>query len=154
MSVSSPGSVLLVEDSRSDAALAFLALSQGGLRGVVRRVGDGAEALDAVLGPGSEDLRGLLRLILLDINLPKVGGIELLRSLKEDRRSRRIPVVMLTSSEQVKDVAACYDLGANGYIVKGADFETYTSAVVNAVRYWTGVNTSITECGEVLRPGP
>ncbi|HSW29703.1 MAG TPA: response regulator [Longimicrobiales bacterium] len=154
MSPSASPAVLLVEDNRDDAALAFLALSQEGLAGKVRWVGDGVEATNTVFDPASDDFRAGLRLILLDIHLPRMTGIEVLRVLKENPSSRRIPVVMLTSSDEASDVATCYDLGVNGYIVKGTNYETYTGAVVNAVRYWTRVNTSVTETGEVRRaPG-
>ena len=151
MSPSDSHAVLLVEDSRDDAALAFHALSQEGLAAKVRWVGDGVEARDALFGPASDGFRAGLRLILLDVHLPRLNGIEVLRGLKENPSSRRIPVVMLTSSEEACDVVTSYDLGANGYLVKGADYVSYTRAVVDAVRYWTSVNTSVTETGEVHR---
>ncbi len=152
MNRGSGASVLLVEDNRDDAALAAHVLAQAGARERVHHVADGTAALHAVLGPDSEALRAALRLILLDLHLPGVGGMEVLRRLKENRRSRRIPVVMFTSSEDALDVAACYDLGANGYIAKAADYETFSNAVVGAVRYWTGLNVSISEGGVVHRP--
>jgi len=133
--------VLLVEDSRGDAALAFHALAQEGLQELVAWAADGSEALEMLLGPGSSELREGLRVVLLDIKLPRVDGIEVLRRLREDPRSRQIPVVMLTSSGEPRDVAACYGLGANGYLVKGSDYEAYTGALVQAVRYWTQANT-------------
>lgn len=129
--------VLIVEDSPDDRALAEYALAGAGLDASVRWVEDGVAALELLGGPQGADLRASLRLILLDIKLPRMDGIEVLHRLKSDPMTRLIPVVMLTSSAEPVDVNACYEAGANGYMVKAADFGAFSCAVVEAVRYWT-----------------
>lgn len=133
--------VLLVEDSPGDAALAFHVLAQEGFEAQVAWAADGSQALDMLLGPDSHEFRRGLRVVLLDIKLPKLNGIEVLRLLRADPRSSLLPVVMLTSSAEPRDISACYEIGANGYLVKGAGYEAYTGGLVQAVRYWTQANT-------------
>lgn len=147
-----PTRVLIVEDSPDERALALHALSEGGVASGVAWAAHGAAALDLVGGATGAQVRAGLRLVLLDIKLPGLDGMEVLRRLKADEATRRIPVVMLTSSGEPRDVTACYDLGANGYVVKAVDFQTYARELVAAVRYWTTVNTSVTAEGLVLRP--
>ena len=129
--------VLLVEDNPDDLELARLAFERGSFAHSVDVARDGAEALDRLFGPAAADPP---QVVLLDIKLPLVDGIDVLRRIKADRRTRHIPVVMLTSSAQDRDLHACYDLGANSYIVKPVDMEQFMSAVNSIGRYWLGLN--------------
>jgi CheY-like chemotaxis protein len=138
-----PATLLLIEDQPSDAELALRALDELDLYEAVHRVEDGAEALDFIFGRAAYAERGVEDvpdLILLDLKLPKVGGHEVLRRLKADERTRRIPVVVLTSSREDGDVDRCYDLGVNSYVVKPVDFDQFTSTVQRIGRYWLTVN--------------
>src|ERR671923_2725300 len=117
--------VLLVEDNPSDADLAMRALTRAQLTTHVTVLSDGAEALAYLFGPDAEEpcrLDSLPKLILLNLHLPKVSGLEVLARLKADPQTRTIPVVMLTSSEQEQDVFRSYQLGVNSYIVKPVEF--------------------------------
>ncbi len=131
--------VLLVEDNPTDVDLTFYALRNGKLENHIQVVHDGAEALDYVFRTGShsgrrpEDRPGL---ILLDVDLPKVDGIDVLRKIKADETTRSIPVVMLTSSSEERDIVESYGLGANSYVVKPVDFEQFSHAVQQIGRYW------------------
>ncbi len=129
--------VLLVEDNPDDLELARLAFERGRFARSVDVARDGAEALDHLFGPGAADPP---QVVLLDIKLPLVDGIDVLRRVKADPRTRHIPVVMLTSSAQDRDLHACYELGANSYIVKPVDMEQFMSAVNSIGRYWLGLN--------------
>ncbi|MEV0131975.1 response regulator [Dactylosporangium sp. NPDC050688] len=129
--------VLLVEDNPDDLELARLAFERGRFARSVDVARDGAEALDYLFGPGAADPP---QVVLLDIKLPLVDGIDVLRRVKADRRTRHIPVVMLTSSAQDRDLHACYELGANSYIVKPVDMEQFMSAVNSIGGYWLGLN--------------
>ena len=152
MSASRPFAVVLVEDNRDDATLVLHELEKEGMVGGVRWVEDGRAALDVLLGAGAEAVRESVKLVLLDIKLPHLDGIEVLRLIKEHPGARRIPVVMLSASDAARDIETCYDLGANGYIYKPPDFIGYMSSVVGAVRYWTRHNVSVTESGRVRWP--
>ena len=135
--------ILLVEDNPTDAELARRALNKIGLSGQVCCVRDGEEALDFVFARGaySERVAGEgLRVILLDLKLPKVDGLEVLKQVKGDPRTRGIPVVMLTSSKVPADVEACYRAGANSYIVKPVDFAGHAQVLKNLGVYWTRLN--------------
>jgi len=135
--------VLLVEDNVTDAELALRALQKSGLGCPVAHVRDGEEALDFVFGRGAFLGRAPgagLRLILLDLKLPKVDGLEVLKAVKADPRTRAIPVVVLTSSRVPADVAACYAAGANSYIVKPVEYEDHAAALRDVGRYWTRLN--------------
>ncbi|MDG6104935.1 response regulator [Dactylosporangium aurantiacum] len=129
--------VLLVEDNPDDLELARLAFERGGFARNVDVARDGAEALDHLFGPAAP---APPQVVLLDIKLPLVDGIDVLRRIKADPRTRHIPVVMLTSSAQDRDLHACYDLGANSYIVKPVDMEQFMSAVNSIGLYWLGLN--------------
>ncbi len=135
--------ILLVEDNPADAELTMHALEANNLANHVELVEDGAEALDFMFGRGRfagrpEDAGP--RVILLDLKLPKVDGLEVLRQLKRDRRTRAVPVVVLTASREERDVIDGYHLGANSYIVKPVDFKQFTESVRSLGLYWLLLN--------------
>jgi CheY-like chemotaxis protein len=134
--------ILLVEDNPADAELAMRALRKGKLANHVTWVKDGAEALDFIFRKGAYAGRPDQnpRLILLDLKLPKVDGIEVLKHVKEDERTRAIPVVMVTSSQEWRDMSDSYGLGVNSYVVKPVDFEQFSETVAKAGFYWMVVN--------------
>ncbi|HEX5394122.1 MAG TPA: response regulator [Rhodocyclaceae bacterium] len=134
--------ILLVEDNPSDAELTMDALKDTHLVNQVQWVKDGAEALDVLFGSGptsaAESQR--LRLILLDLRLPRVDGIEVLRAVRADPRTRLLPVVVLTSSHEEIDVVRAYNLGANSYLVKPVESEPFMKAVNALGLYWMLLN--------------
>lgn len=137
--------ILLVEDNPDDVELALHALKRHNLANTVQIARDGAEALAFIFGDGQDDapqdrLRHRPRLILLDLKLPKVDGLEVLDRLKGDPRSKQIPVVVLTSSNQEPDLQRAYDRGANSYIVKPVNFEQFVDAVQQLGFYWLLLN--------------
>jgi CheY-like chemotaxis protein len=134
--------ILLVEDSESDAELTLRSLDKAQLGYGVHWVKDGEEALEFLYRTGryADRLSGTPRLILLDLKLPKVGGVEVLARLKSDERTRHIPVVVLTSSDEQTDLQRCYDLHVNSYLVKPLDFEKFSSHVGELGRYWLRIN--------------
>ncbi|CAM3118476.1 response regulator [Rariglobus hedericola] len=137
--------ILLVEDNPNDLALTQRALKKARLANHLHVCRDGAEALDFLFGEGVYAGRRLdqpPRVVLLDIKLPKVDGIEVLRRIKANPLTRTIPVVMLTSSKEQKDVVESYHLGVNSYIVKPVNFEGFASAVEQLGMYWLLVNQS------------
>ncbi len=137
-----PTQILLVEDGPDDVELTLRALRAHNLANRVKVMSDGAEALD-YLRPDDPDHvppDGMPRLILLDLKLPRVGGIEVLRRLKASARTRNIPVVILTSSREESDLVASYEYGANSYIVKPMDFEQFMEAVRQLGLYWMLLN--------------
>lgn len=135
--------ILLVEDNPSDADLTRRAFEKGRIANDLVVAEDGQEALDYLLGEGRFDGRGadeLPALMLLDLKLPKVPGLEVLRRIRADERTRRLPVVILTTSSEEKDVAAGYDLGVNSYIRKPVDFVQFLAAMERIGAYWLVVN--------------
>lgn len=134
--------ILLVEDNPTDAELAIRALRKKNLANNLVWVRDGAEALDFVFCKGQYQGRtnGSPKLILLDLKLPKVDGIEVLRTLKSDAETRTVPVVMLTSSQEERDIVESYALGVNSYIVKPVDFSKFLDMVSQVGLYWSLVN--------------
>ena len=134
--------LLLVEDNPADQELTLHVLKRHNLANRVKIARDGAEALDFIFGPESEprveEFRP--RMILLDLKLPKVSGLEVLGRLKADPRTRDIPVVVLTSSRQDADLARCYELGVNSYVVKPVDFGQFAEAVRQLGFYWLLLN--------------
>jgi CheY-like chemotaxis protein len=134
--------ILLVEDSPNDAELTLEALSEHNLANDVVWVHDGEEALDYLFrrGPYAERAEENLAVILLDLKLPKVDGIEVLRVIKADPRLKTIPVVVLTSSREEQDMIESYRLGVNAYVVKPVDFSDFMSAVKELGFFWALVN--------------
>ena len=138
-----PVELLLVEDNLSDVELTVHVLKKHGLANSIEIARDGAEALELLLGDGrggSAIAVSLPRLILLDLKLPKVNGLEVLAILKADARTKSIPVVVLTSSREDQDLFLCNQLGANSYIVKPVDFGRFTDAVRQLGLYWLLLN--------------
>lgn len=135
--------ILLVEDNPRDGELALRALKKRNLANHLVWVKDGAEALDYLFGPSTEGqpaINHVPKVILLDLKLPKVDGLEVLRRLKGDQRTRHIPVVVLTSSREEQDVVESYRLGVNSYIVKPVEFENFSEAVAQLGLYWLLLN--------------
>jgi CheY-like chemotaxis protein len=135
--------ILLVEDNPTDAELAIEALKERNLANKLVWVKDGAEALDFVFATGTYSSRKIEngpKVILLDLRLPKVDGMEVLRRIKGDERTRRIPVVVLTSSKEDRDVAESYNLGVNSYIAKPVEFDEFTKVVSDLGLYWLLIN--------------
>ncbi|HEX6895412.1 MAG TPA: response regulator [Bryobacteraceae bacterium] len=138
-----PVELLLVEDNLSDVELTLRIFKKHNLTNRIKVAGDGAEALEFFFGPdgqGSEHLIFPPRMILLDLKLPKLNGIEVLERMKADPRTRLIPVVILTSSREDQDLHMCYELGVNSYIVKPVDFEQFTEAIRQLGLYWLLLN--------------
>lgn len=136
--------ILLVEDNPNDAELTLYALRESNIANDVVVVRDGAEALDFLFCEGTwagRSPRNVPKVILLDLKLPKVDGLEVLRRIKADPRTREIPVVVLTSSREERDVVEGYRLGANSYIVKPVDFEQFAATVKRLGLYWVVMNT-------------
>ncbi|OLF11331.1 response regulator [Actinophytocola xanthii] len=135
--------VLLVEDNPNDMELALLALRDGGGVSHVDVVRDGVEALDYLFRQGTYADRPAghePRAVLLDIKLPLLNGIDVLQRLKTDDRTRHLPVIMLTSSAQRSDLARCYRLGVNSYIVKPVDMDTFFDTMRHIGHYWLVLN--------------
>ncbi|MEJ5996394.1 response regulator [Pedobacter sp. Du54] len=131
--------ILFVEDSLDDATLTIRALTKGGFTNKVHHVVDGAEALDFMYCRGKYESRkkeNLPKLILLDLKMPKVSGIQVLEKLKSDSEMNSIPIVMLTSSNEGPDIEKCYALGANSYIVKPVDSDNFFKAIKEIGLYW------------------
>jgi two-component system, response regulator len=138
-----PKFILLVEDNPSDVRLTQRALEQNRITNRMVVVEDGVEALEFLYATGAHadrDVGDLPTLILLDLKLPKVDGLEVLRKVRGDERTRRLPVVILTSSQEEQDIIASYDLGANSYIRKPVDFVQFAEAVRQLGLYWLVLN--------------
>lgn len=138
-----PVELLLVEDNPADVELTLHALGKHNLANNIRVVRDGAEALEFLFGRGDNGvahLRSRPRLILLDLKLPKVNGLEVLGKVKSDPSTKSIPVVVLTSSKEDQDLYTCYELGVNSYIVKPVEFGNFTEAVRQLGLYWLLLN--------------
>jgi len=135
--------ILLVEDNPTDAELAIRALKKNNLANKLVWVKDGAEALEFIFATGAYSERQVVngpKVILLDLRLPKVDGMEVLRRVKADERTRTIPVVVLTSSKEDRDVAESYQLGVNSYISKPVEFDEFVKTVSELGLYWLLVN--------------
>jgi CheY-like chemotaxis protein len=135
--------ILLIEDNPSDIALTERALKRNNISNPLVVAQDGQEGIDYLFGQGAfagRDTALQPVLILLDLKLPKLDGLEVLRLIRADARSRRIPVVILTSSREEQDIAAGYDLGVNSYIRKPVDFQQFTETVRQLGLYWLVIN--------------
>jgi two-component system, response regulator len=133
--------ILLVEDNPTDAEFTIRALRKNGLVGDLQWVTDGDKALTAIFGDDAGGgIRMLPRLMLIDLRLPKIGGLEVLKKVKSDPRTKNIPVVMLTSSTQEEDVAKCYALHANSFVSKPVRAEAFQSTIEQVGRYWLTIN--------------
>ena len=131
--------ILLVEDNPTDLELTLRVFKKHQLANRIQVARDGEEALDFLFGTGAHAARGNLQLpkvILLDLKLPKIGGLEVLRRIKGDPRTRTIPIVVLTSSKEDKDLVESYHLGANSYIVKPVDFDQFSECLKQIGIYW------------------
>ena len=135
--------ILLVEDNPSDIGLTKRALVKNGIRNDLVVAEDGQEALDYLFCAGAysgRDVTALPLLVLLDLNLPRVDGLEVLRRIRTDDRTSRLPVVILTSSREEEDIAASYDVGANSYIRKPVDFHQFADVIKGVGLYWLVIN--------------
>ena len=138
--------ILLVEDNPKDEMLTLRALRKNHLVNKIDVVRDGAEALDYLFGVGDHagrDVDDLPTVILLDLKLPKIDGLEVLRRIRADKRTRLLPVVILTSSDEERDILSGYELGANSYVRKPVTFCNFSHAVAGLGRYWLVTNESI-----------
>lgn len=138
--------VLLVEDNPRDAEMTLRTLSKRNLANNVVHVQDGQEALDWLFGNGAyadRDPNHPPKLALLDLKLPKVDGLQVLRAIRADERTRLIPVVVMTSSQEERDVVESYKLGVNSYIVKPMDFDNFSTAVAELGHYWLLLNQKL-----------
>jgi len=137
--------ILLVEDNKSDAMLTIRALKKHSLANNLIHLIDGAQALDFIFGKGEfegRDMDNKPKVIFLDIKMPKVSGLEVLRIIKSDERTKLIPVVMMTSSKQEKDILESHQLGANSYVVKPVGFENFSKTIADLGFYWLAINNS------------
>jgi two-component system, response regulator len=137
--------ILLVEDNASDAEMTIRALKKNNLANKLLHVKDGAEALDFIFAQGNYSERKVEngpKIIVLDLKMPKINGIEVLRKVKADERTKKIPVIVLTSSREDPDIQTCYALGVNSYVVKPVEFENFVKAVTDLGLYWIIVNQS------------
>jgi len=138
-----PGAILLVEDNPDDEALTVRALEKNNITNDLVVARDGAEALDYLFGTGAHagrDPQNLPRVVLLDLNLPKVDGLEVLKRVRADPRTRLAPIVVLTSSKEERDMVESYGRGANSYIRKPVDFNQFVEAVRQLGLYWLVLN--------------
>jgi len=135
--------ILLIEDNKLDAEMTIRALKKNRIANNIIHLSNGALALDFLFGTGAytdRDLNNKPKLILLDLKMPKVDGIEVLQKIKLNELTKRIPVVVLTSSKENPDVEKCYDLGANSYIVKPVEFDGFMDAIATSGLYWMLLN--------------
>jgi len=136
------GTILLVEDSPDDEALILRALKKANVTNTIDVVHDGAEALDYIFGTGRFEGRGVTcpTVTLLDLKLPKIDGLEVLKRLREDPRTRQNPVVILTSSDEHEDMIRSYSLGVNSYVRKPIEFGQFSKTVADLGLYWLLLN--------------
>ena len=135
--------ILLVEDNPNDAELAILAIRHANFSGRVTLIDDGVKAIEFLLATGSyADRAGARqpRVVFLDLKLPRLDGIDVLRQVKAEPALRPLPIVMLTSSQELGDVDECYRLGVNSYVVKPVNFDDYQAMIGDLVNYWTRIN--------------
>lgn len=141
-------SILLVEDNPNDELLMLRALKKNNIANEVIVTHDGVEALDYLFGTGEyvgRDLNSMPQLMLLDLKLPKIDGLEVLRRVRADHRTKYIPVVILTTSAEQKDIIDSYDLGANSYVQKPVDFNEFIQATQQLGLYWLVINKNVSK---------
>jgi len=136
--------ILLVEDSADDELLTLRALKKNNIKNEIVVARDGVQALDYLLGDGNptEHPHALPQVVLLDLKLPRIDGLEVLRRLRADERTKLLPVVILTSSNEERDRLSGYNLGANSYVRKPVDFEQFTEAARQLGLYWLVLNVA------------
>jgi two-component system, response regulator len=137
--------ILLVEDNPADVELTLRALKKHNLTNLVQVVSDGAQALDFIFARGAYEKRKAFhppKVVILDLKLPKVDGLEVLRTMKSDAQTQLIPVVVLTSSQEERDIVESYKLGVNSYVVKPMDFDKFVESVSELGLYWALLNKS------------
>jgi CheY-like chemotaxis protein len=132
--------ILLVEDNAADAKLTTIALQEANVSNKIVLLRDGNEALEYIFGSIEDRVP---KVIFLDLKMPKVNGNEVLAKLKQDERTRKIPVVMFTSSQEPRDIKECFDLGANSYVVKPVDYDEFSIVVKSMGQYWTLHNITV-----------
>ena len=132
-----PKTILLVEDNADDEQLTLRAMRQSDIPNIIRVARDGAEALDKLFSSSQDRLPDL---VLLDLKLPKVNGLEVLQKIRANDRTKTLPVVVLTSSDEERDIVESYELGANSYIRKPVDFDQFIDAVRQLGLYWLSMN--------------
>jgi len=143
MMMQNAAEILLVEDNPDDAKLTLRALAKHNLANKVHHVRDGAEALDFVFATGGyadRNIDNCPKVVLLDLKLPKVDGLEVLRKIKSDERTKMIPIVILTSSRQERDIVECYASGVNSYVVKPVEFDDFVKSLSRLGLYWLLLN--------------
>jgi CheY-like chemotaxis protein len=137
--------ILLVEDNPNDAELAIRALKTHNLANKLVWLKDGVEALDFIFAQGQyadRSIEDITKVVLLDLKLPRVNGLEVLEKVKSDKRTRTIPIVVLTSSSEERDIVTSYNLGVNSYILKPVDFDKFVDAVKEVGLYWVLMNNA------------
>lgn len=135
--------ILLVEDNEDDAALIMRSLKKHNLTNQLVHVNDGAKALDFLFARGpykGREINDVPKVVLLDLKMPKVDGLQVLREIRADERTRLIPIIIMTSSKEEKDIITSYKLGVNSYIVKPVEFENFAKAVAEVGLYWLMLN--------------
>lgn len=129
--------ILLVEDNADDEQLTLRAMRQSDIPNIIRVAKDGSDAIDKLFGDGQDKLPDL---VLLDLKLPKMNGLEVLDRIRSDERTKALPVVVLTSSDEERDIVASYEKGANSYVRKPVDFDQFIDAVRQLGLYWLNMN--------------
>lgn len=134
--------IILIEDSPSDAEMTIRALGKINLAHNLVHLEDGAEAIDFIFAQGaySESVYKNPKVVILDLNMPKINGIDVLQKIRSDERTKKIPVVVLTSSKEDSDVKKCYAMGVNSYIVKPVEFQEFTQTIMDMGHYWLQLN--------------
>lgn len=134
--------ILLIEDDLSDAEMIIRALKKKNLDRELVHVEDGAAAIDFIVGQGIYSNSGnrIPKLIILDLHMPKINGLDVLQRLREEELTKRIPVVVLTSSREDSDLKKCYNLGVNSYIVKPVEFHAFSKTISDVGHYWLELN--------------
>lgn len=135
--------ILLVEDNEDDAALIMRSLKKHNLTNQLVHVSDGAMALDFIFARGAyagREINDVPKVVLLDLKMPKVDGLQVLKEIRADERTRLIPIIIMTSSKEEKDIITSYKLGVNSYIVKPVEFENFAKAVAEVGLYWLMLN--------------